>query len=258
MHGDGDWWATPGPGQANGHPGYQPQNPGYPSVPGYQPSNGPVYPGSPAPGYFPNMPPGQQIPRPHAPQRRSSAGTATVVLIGAVVMVLLVVGAVMYTNSRGTDPEQMATMFPGLVQPTGGVGGGYADQSCWHETSGDKLRAPDNDTLRLGDWTDAWDCWGHVSNPGYVVLAYPEHADVMKVVQQLPPNKVSYSSQKVAAYSWQTPDTATPMHFWKLHAFTDEHRNRFIVLAHEKYWPVLEQGKDLAAFDLWCQAMPFD
>ncbi|MFE6920236.1 hypothetical protein ACFVAV_04230 [Nocardia sp. NPDC057663] len=257
MQGNGDWWSAPGEaarhaGAAappNGMPGYRPGHPGYQPNPGYPPN---------APGYYPNggyaMPPGQQLPmRPPygVPPRRSSGNGWILGLLGAIVaVVLLVVAAVVFVDNSGTSPDEMAEVFPALVEPDGSTG--YDDQSCWHESDG-KVRAPKNDALRLGNWTDAWDCWGHVGKPTYVVLAYPEQSDASKAIDQLPPNKKSFLTYN--AYSWQTPDTANPVQFWKAHAFTDSRRSRFIVLAQEQYWPTLAQGKNLHDFDRWCVAM---
>ncbi|MGW6725166.1 hypothetical protein ACWF9G_04600 [Nocardia sp. NPDC055029] len=251
MQGNGDWWSTPG--QSAGHPGAAaPPN----GMPGYQPP-----PGYPPNGYYPNagyaMPPRQQLPmRPPygVPPRRSSGNGWIFGLLGVIAAVVaLMVAAVVYVDNSGTSPDEMAEVFPALVKPDGSLtGAGYDGQICWHE-SGGKLRAPKNDALRLGDWTDAWDCWGHVGKPTYVVLAYPEQSDVSKAIEQLPPNKKSFLTYN--AYSWQTADTANPVQFWKAHAFTDSRRNRFIVLAQEQYWPRLEQGKNLHDFDRWCVAM---
>ncbi|MEV0033649.1 hypothetical protein [Nocardia sp. NPDC050793] len=243
MQYNGHGWSAPGPAQ-----GYYPGG-----APGYSPA-----PGMPmAPGYGPGFPHG-------APPRRSSSVVGWVLGgVGAVlVVVLIAVVAIAYAANRATDEDDMARLFPGLARHvSSGAGLGYDGQSCFWRDAGERVVAPQDDTLRLGNWTGAWDCWGMFDKPTYVVLAYADRSDVEAVVTGLPRNTESFgyddSDAYYNAYSWQTPDSGSSVQFWKAHAFRNGERSRFLVLAQEKHWPRLNQGKNKHDFDRWCVAMPF-
>ncbi|MFF0496042.1 protein kinase [Nocardia aobensis] len=217
--------------------GYSAPPPGYPPAPGYRPQ----------------------------PPKRSGAMVAAIIiaLLVVVAIVVTIVVVALQKNSKGNDFAAMKSTFPQLVKPsgTGSSGDGYDGQSCFRETDGKTLRTPgDAADLRLGSWTAAWDCWGAVDKPEYAVLSYDSSSDAQRVIAGLPANRkgagVTGSDVKYDSYMWKTADSAIPNEFWKVIAFRDSTRSRYLILAHNQYWPSLEEGKTYQEFDTWCNDMP--
>ncbi|WP_084513189.1 serine/threonine protein kinase [Nocardia mikamii] len=230
------------------------------------PPPGMASPASPSPaGYSapPGYPPAQGY-RPQPPKRSGAMVAAIIVaalLVVAVVVAVVVV--VLQKNSKGDDFAAMKSTFPQLVKPsgTGSSGDGYDGQSCFRETDGKTLRTPgDTADLRLGMWTAAWDCWGAVDKPEYAVLSYDSSSDAQRVIAGLPANRkgagVTGSDVEYDSYMWKTADSAIPNEFWKVIAFRDSTRSRYLIVAHNQYWPSLQEGKTYQEFDTWCNEMP--
>lgn len=237
MHYNGQNWSAPAP--PHPYPNFPVNQGGWPPPAGFAPQPGmPPYPGMP----------------------RSSNPTGWIVLGVVVVLVVAAVLALVVLRRGGGESEldKMKDAFPGLVQPvrSGVSGTGYDGHKCYHETAGSTLIAPHNDSLNLGAWTDAWDCWGFTDKPTYVVLAYPAQSDVRRVVDSLPPNEQSFSGSGYNGYRWQTPESATPVRYWKVEAFPSGARSRYLIIAQDEYWRNSKQGRDIHAFDRWCVAMP--
>ncbi|MBF5001417.1 serine/threonine protein kinase [Nocardia sp. BSTN01] len=216
---------------------------------------------APPPGYPPA--PGSGY-RPQPPKRSRAMVAAIIVAVLVVVaIVVAVVVVVLQKNSKGNDFAAMKSTFPQLVKPsaTGSSGDGYDGQSCFRETDGKTLRTPgDAADLRLGSWTAAWDCWGAVDKPEYAILSYDSSSDSQRVIAGLPANRkgagVTGSDIEYDSYMWKTADSAIPNEFWKVIAFRDSTRSRYLIVAHNQYWPSLQEGKTYQEFDTWCNEMP--
>ncbi|MFG3523134.1 protein kinase [Nocardia nova] len=225
-------------------------SPARPSPAGYS-APPPGYP--PAPGY-----------RPQPPKRSGAMVAAIIVAVLVVVAVVVaIVVVVLQKNSKGNDFAALKSTFPQLVKPSGvgSSGTGYDGQSCFRETDGKTLRTPgDAADLRSGSWTAAWDCWGAVDKPEYAVLSYDSSSDAQRVVAGLPANRkgagVTGSDVKYDSYMWKSADSAIPNEFWKVIAFRDSARSRYLIVAHGRYWPGLQEGKTYQEFDTWCNDMP--
>ncbi|PPJ33907.1 serine/threonine protein kinase [Nocardia nova] len=261
---------------------YSPTTAGPPSAPSAAPSRGPAPaathspagppPGMPSPaqpspaGYSappPGYPPAQGY-RPQPPKRSGAMVAAIIVAVLVVVAVVVaIVVVVLQKNSKGNDFAALKSTFPQLVKPSGAGrdGTGYDGQSCFRETDGKTLRTPgDAADLRLGSWTAAWDCWGAVGKPEYAVLSYDSSSDAQRVIAGLPANRkgsgVAGSDVRYDSYMWKTADSAIPNEFWKVIAFRDSARSRYLIVAHNQYWPSLQEGKTYQEFDTWCNDMP--
>ncbi|MEV5648684.1 serine/threonine-protein kinase [Nocardia sp. NPDC052254] len=220
----------------------------------------PHYPGPPGPpvgyGPAPGYPP---------PQRKRSGGLIAAAIVAAMVAVAIVVTVVVvvtHKSSKG-DADAMQSAFPQLVQKASSFGGnGYDDQVCYTEHDGKDLRTPGTAAtdLRLGSWKLAYDCWGNSGTPAYAVLGYDSRSDVQTVISGLPDNTkgfgVSDDGVGYNSYMWRTSDSAVPNEFWKVIAFRDDTRSRFLIIAHEQYWTVLQKGKTYQEFDTWCNKLP--
>ncbi|PSR67714.1 serine/threonine protein kinase [Nocardia sp. MDA0666] len=216
---------------------------------------------APPPGYPPAAGSGY---RPQPPKRSGAMVAAIIVAVLVVVaIVVTIVVVVLQKTSKSDDFAAMKSTFPQLVKPsgTGSSGDGYDGQSCFRETDGKTLRTPgDAADLRLGSWTAAWDCWGAVDKPEYAVLSYDSSSDAQRVIAGLPANRkgagVTGSDVEYDSYMWKTADSAIPNEFWKVIAFRDSTRSRYLIVAHNQYWPSLEEGKTYQEFDTWCNEMP--
>ncbi|MFF0455414.1 protein kinase [Nocardia africana] len=224
-------------------------------------------PASPSPTGYSAPPPGYPPALGYRPQPPKRSGAMVAAIIIAVLVVVAVVVAivvvVLQKNSQGNGFDAMKSTFPQLVKPsgTGSSGDGYDGQSCFRETDGKTLRTPgDAADLRLGSWTAAWDCWGAVDKPEYAVLSYDSSSDAQRVIAGLPANRkgagVTGSDVKYDSYMWKTADSAIPNEFWKVIAFRDSTRSRYLIVAHNQYWPSSKEGKTYQEFDTWCDEMP--
>lgn len=227
---------------ANGAPGYG-APPGYgagqqiPAGYGYAPRPGGPYPG---------------------PPRRSSSGIGWIIgVLGVIAVVAIVgIGTVAYVINRDVGVDDMAEVFPTLVKPRGSGerGTGYDNLSCAFRNSGNTPVALHDDSLDLGDWVAAWDCWGEIGKPSYVVLAYPDRSDVVDAVESLPTNTKSFAGD-YNGYSWANAESERTREYWKAHAFPSGARSNYLVVAYEDYWSPLDKGKTVHDFDRWCVAM---
>ncbi|WP_051024817.1 serine/threonine-protein kinase [Nocardia aobensis] len=239
-------------GPANAASARVPMPAATPSPAGYS-APPPGYPPAPGSGY-----------RPQPPKRSGAMVAAIIVAVLVVVaIVVTIVVVVLQKNSKGNDFAAMKSTFPQLVKPSGAgsSGDGYDGQSCFRETDGKTLRTPgDAADLRLGSWTAAWDCWGAVDKPEYAVLSYDSSSDAQRVIAGLPANRkgagVTGGDVEYDSYMWKTADSAIPNEFWKVIAFRDSTRSRYLIVAHNQYWPSLEEGKTYQEFDTWCNEMP--
>ncbi len=222
----------------------------------------PRYPGPPGPPMGYGAAPGYQ-----PPQRKRSGGMIAAIIVAAMVAVAIVITVVVVVVHKKTtsDSDAMASAFPQLAKSVAkSSGSGYDGQSCFSEHDGKHLRAPGTEAtdLNLGTWKLAWDCWANVDMPDYAVLAYDSQSDVQGAVAGLPDNTkgfaVSTDGIGYNSYMWKTSDSAVPNEYWKVIAFRDNTRSRFLIIAHEQYWQSLEKGKTYQEFDTWCNEMPMD
>ncbi|NKY52005.1 serine/threonine-protein kinase [Nocardia vermiculata] len=257
--------------------GYGSTAPGHfgPTAPG---NYGPTTPGNygPAAPGRPSYGPGAPVAGFPQPRKRSTG-----VVVGIVLAVLLLVAvvavavfAVVDSDSDAADAadhrgsashaDAMQSTFPQLVKPSaagGSLGDGYDGQSCFRETDTSALRAPGQTAdLKLGNWTEAWDCWGAVDKPEYAVLAYKSSSEVSSAIAALPANTAqSGTSADGVAYRshlWRTQESAVPNEFWNVIEFTDSSRATYLIVAHNEYWTSLDSGKTYPEFDSWCRGLP--
>ncbi|MEV6280277.1 hypothetical protein [Nocardia sp. NPDC051832] len=206
-------------------------------------------------------------PHPGGPRRNSNASIW--IIVGVLVVALIATVALFAvrksstSSSGGTDLDKMRNAFPGLVQPDGPTelgssGAGYDGHRCGYKyaPTGATLEAPRNGSLNLGPWVTAWDCYGVTGKPTYAVLAYRDQSDVSRVVEGLPPNTKGFAAE-YNSYRWQTPDSASPVQYWKVEAFRSAERSRYLIVAQDTFVPKsTSQNRDIHAFDRWCVAMP--
>ncbi|AHH20509.1 putative serine/threonine protein kinase [Nocardia nova SH22a] len=271
---------APGPAMAAaglGTPAMRPTGPTGAQMPGAPAAMVPNPPTSALPPAGASLPVPSRYPGPPAPPvgygaalgypqpRRRSGGAIAAAIVAAIVLVAIVVTVVVVVSHQKTtnNADEMKSAFSHLAgKANSSSGSGYGRQSCFREDDGTTLRAPGSNAtdLKMGSWKLAWDCKSTQDVPDYAVVAYNSRSDVQKVIAGLPDNTkgVGVSDDGVGynSYLWKLPDSTLRDEYWKVIAFRDGTRSRFLIIAHEERWADLDRGMTYQEFDTWCNKLP--
>ncbi|WP_406265281.1 protein kinase [Nocardia sp. NBC_00881] len=139
------------------------------------------------------------------PPRKKNTGLIVGVSVGAVVLILMVLGIIgvvtnsssnngsstttstVQPNSVGATAESISAEFPRMVPATKTEEAGYNGAECWL-ASASSPPSPSKGEPDFGDWAAQWRCFkgGNNKDPYYRIYAYKTPAAVQNVLKGLP------------------------------------------------------------------------
>ncbi|MET7771276.1 protein kinase [Nocardia sp. NPDC005366] len=177
---------------------------------------------------FAQQPPGPplgggQFPGPHQPPRKSNTGLIIGLAVGAVVLIVIVLGIVGVVANQGSDTpttttsarpsssgktstptgspnnsgsvpadsDSISKQFPRMVPASKSGDTGYNSATCG-AYSASSPSAPTTGTPDFGNWVYQWDCFGGGGNddPFYTFYIYNSASDAQKALNNLPSDAV--------------------------------------------------------------------